>query len=266
MVWSTGLQNPGIDGLHRDELPRLARGGAHVIVSIGGGALEDFVRLTGVLQGRPEVAAIETYLAGPDEELRRESTRRAPDRAAEIVGAVARMSTVPVFAKAAPERAGRRGDSGAPSCAPGARGITVGGPPPALVVDAARLRPGARRRHRLALRTGREALDAARGLRGRARGSRHASSIACGGIRSGEDAVEAILAGAWAVQVGTAALVDPEAPVTVAQGIVRYLKGKGLGSPADVRGRLRVPASFGARRRPTPPGAPGDDPPPGEPA
>ena len=70
--------------------------------------------------------------------------------------------------------------------------------------------------------------------------------IAVGGIRTGEDAVEAFLAGAWAVQVGTATLIDPAAPVSVAQGIVRYLKAKGLATPADVRSRLRVPASFGA--------------------
>ncbi len=71
-------------------------------------------------------------------------------------------------------------------------------------------------------------------------------SSPCGGIRTGDDAVEAFLAGAWAVQVGTAALIDPAAPVSVAQGVVRYLKAKGLASPADVRARLRVPASFGA--------------------
>jgi dihydroorotate dehydrogenase (NAD+) catalytic subunit len=70
--------------------------------------------------------------------------------------------------------------------------------------------------------------------------------VAVGGIRSGEDAVEAMLAGAWAVQAGSAVLIDPRAPVTIAQGIVRYLKAKGLASPADIRGRLRVPAAFGA--------------------
>jgi dihydroorotate dehydrogenase (NAD+) catalytic subunit len=68
--------------------------------------------------------------------------------------------------------------------------------------------------------------------------------IASGGIRTGEDAVECLLAGAWAVQVGTATLVDPTAPVQVAKGIARYLKAKNLRSPQDVRGRLRTPASF----------------------
>ncbi|HEX5950932.1 MAG TPA: dihydroorotate dehydrogenase, partial [Actinomycetota bacterium] len=61
-----------------------------------------------------------------------------------------------------------------------------------------------------------------------------------GGIATGEDAVEFLLAGAWAVQVGTAMLVNPAAPVEVAQGILAYLKDKGVSSPADLRGRLRV--------------------------
>jgi dihydroorotate dehydrogenase (NAD+) catalytic subunit len=70
--------------------------------------------------------------------------------------------------------------------------------------------------------------------------------LASGGVRTGDDAVEAMLAGAWAVQVGTAALVDPDAPVSVAQGVAAYLKKKGLAAPSDIRARLRVPASFGA--------------------
>ena len=53
-----------------------------------------------------------------------------------------------------------------------------------------------------------------------------------------------LLAGAWAVQMGTATLIDPAAAVAAAQGVATYLKAKGLASPADVRGRLRVPASF----------------------
>jgi dihydroorotate dehydrogenase (NAD+) catalytic subunit len=71
IVWDTGLQNPGLDAFAAGELSRLGRGGVRVIVSIGGGTLEEYVRLSSSLQGRPEVAAIEIYLAGPDEELDR---------------------------------------------------------------------------------------------------------------------------------------------------------------------------------------------------
>jgi dihydroorotate dehydrogenase (NAD+) catalytic subunit len=67
--------------------------------------------------------------------------------------------------------------------------------------------------------------------------------VASGGVRTGADAVECLLAGAWAVQVGTATLINPDAPVAIAKGVAAYLKDKNLASPADVRGRLRVPGA-----------------------
>jgi dihydroorotate dehydrogenase (NAD+) catalytic subunit len=127
----------------------------------------------------------------------------------------------------------------------GAHGLVLGGPPPALSVQAERLRPA------LGAVTGWLSGPAVKPMTLRAvfevaRAVLDVPIVAVGGIRSGEDAVEAMLAGAWAVQAGSAVLIDPRAPVTIAQGIVRYLKAKGLASPADIRGRLRVPASFGA--------------------
>lgn len=244
VVWSTGLQNPGIDAFVAEELPRLARDGTHVIVSIGGGTLEEYVRITGALQGRPEVAGIEVHLSGADHELGRAVLGAHLDRAAEVAGAVARMSLVPVFAKL-PLQVSELSEIAAAVVRAGVTGVTVGGSVPALDVRAGRLKPG------LGGVTGWLSGPALRPTMLRAvfdvsRAVPETPVIAVGGIRSGDDAVEAFLAGAWAVQVGTAMLVDPAAPVAVAQGIVRYLKAKGLASPADVRGRLRVPTSFGA--------------------
>ena len=62
-----------------------------------------------------------------------------------------------------------------------------------------------------------------------------------GGIATAEDAVEFLLSGAWAVQVGTALLVDPSVHVDIAQGIMGYLREKGFASPDELRGRVRVP-------------------------
>jgi dihydroorotate dehydrogenase (NAD+) catalytic subunit len=243
VVWSTGLQNPGIDAFVADELPRLAAH-AQVVVSIAGGSVEEYVRLTGALQGRPDVCAIEVYLSGPDVELGRAMLGVHADRAAEIAGAVARMSLVPVFAKL-PAHASELADIARAVVRAGVSGVTIGGSPPALDVRADRLRPG------LGAVTGwlsgpallpmtlRAVFDVARSVP-------DTPVIAVGGIRTGEDAVEAFLAGAWAVQVGTGVLIDPETPVNVAHDVARYLKAKGLASPADLRARLRVPATFGA--------------------
>lgn len=240
-VWSTGLQNPGVAAFIEEELPRLARGGAPVIVSIAGGSLEEYVRLIGALQTRPEVAAVEIHLSGADEELHRDVLGEHVDRTTEVVGAVARMSLVPVFAKL-PIVASQLPELARAAVRAGAHGLTIGGPPIALGVRAADLRPA------LGGVTGWMSGPALKPLTLRAvyeaaRAAPDAPILAVGGIRTGEDAVEMLLAGAAAVQVGTAVLVDPAAPVEIARGIAAYVQEKGLSAPSDLRGRLRVPAA-----------------------
>jgi dihydroorotate dehydrogenase (NAD+) catalytic subunit len=236
IVWDTGLQNPGLDAFVATELARLARGNVRTIVSIGGGTLEEYVRLSSALQGRPEVAAIEIYLAGPDVELHRAVLGAHPDRVNEIVGAVARMSLVPVFAKI-PGGCDDVVELARAAIRAGATGLTLLGSPPALGVDAARVRAGRGvvqgwlSGPALKPVTLRALYDVASELP-------EAPLIASGGVRTGEDAVGCLLAGAWAVQVGTATLIDPAAPVTIAQGIVRYLERHGLSSPGELRGRI----------------------------
>ncbi len=238
-VWSTGLQNPGVAAFVDEELPRLAKGGAPVFVSIAGGSLEEYVRLTGALQTRQEVAAVEVHLSGPDDELRRDVLGDHVDRTTEVVGAVARMSLVPVFAKL-PIAASQLAELARACVRAGAHGLTIGGPPVALGVRAADLRPA------LGSVTGWMSGPALRPLTLRAvyeaaRAVPDAPILAVGGVRTGEDAVELLLAGASAVQVGTAVLIDPAAPVEIARGVAAYVQAKGLSSPADLRGRLRVP-------------------------
>jgi dihydroorotate dehydrogenase (NAD+) catalytic subunit len=244
VVWSTGLQNPGIEAFLTDELPRLVRGGAPVFVSIAGATMEEFVRLTSLLQGAG-MTAIETQISGPDEELGTDVLAARPDRAAEIVGAVARMASVPVFAKLPPLLPDLV--QTAEGCVrAGAHGVTLIDAVPALGVDATSLQP------RLGAVTGWLSGPAIRPLALRAvhevaRALPDVPVLGVGGVRTGDDAVEMLLAGAWAVQMGTATLVDPAAPATAAQGVLAYLGAKGMASPNDVRGRLRVPAPAAER-------------------
>ena len=60
-----------------------------------------------------------------------------------------------------------------------------------------------------------------------------------GGVATARDAVELMLAGAWAVQVGTANFADPEATIKIAEGVAEFLTRKGLGSPKDLVGKGR---------------------------
>jgi dihydroorotate dehydrogenase (NAD+) catalytic subunit len=241
VLWSTGLQNPGMEAFVVDELPRLVRTGAPVFVSIAGTTLEEYVRLTSLLQARPGVAAIEIYLSGPDEELGHEMLASRPERVGEVVGAVARTSMVPVFAKL-PALLTDLVDVARTCVRAGATGLTLIDAVPALGVRSGRLRP------ELGSVTGWLSGPAIRPIALRAVHDVAAAMpdipiLGSGGVHGGEDAVEMLLAGASAVQVGTAALVDPAAPVEVAAGVAAYLKQKGFASPADLRGRLRLPAS-----------------------
>lgn len=244
VVWITGNQNPGIDGFLASELPAWTGAGAPVLVSIAGGSLEEYVRLSGALQGHEAVAGIEVALWGPDTELDRPVLGAHAERVTEIVGAVARMSLVPVFAKL----------PGAVDVVPialaaaraGATGLTLSASPPAMAVDAAAGAPalgatgGWLSGPALKPLTLRAVADVARALP-------RMPILASGGIRSGGDAVEALLAGAAAVQVGVAVLQDPEAPVEIARGVVDALQERGLASPAQLRaGALPAPAEMRA--------------------
>ncbi len=242
ITWSTGMQNPGIEAFIEEELGRHVRAGAAVIVSIAGHSLEEYVRLSSLLQGRPEIAALEVRLSEPDEELGRPILGAHADRAAEIVGAVARMSTIPVLAKL-PASSPDIVELARAVVRAGAHGLTLVDSPPAMGVDATALRPtlgpvaGWLSGPALKPLTIRAVFEVSRALP-------DTPIVAVGGVRSGVDAVEMLLAGAWAVQVGTATLIDPSAPIEVARGVSNYLKEKRLASPADLRGRLRVPAGF----------------------
>jgi dihydroorotate dehydrogenase (NAD+) catalytic subunit len=246
IVWDTGLQNPGLDAFVTGELPRLVRGGVRVIVSIGGGTLEEYVRLSSSLQGRPEVAAIEIYLAGPDEELDRSVLGAHPDRVNEIVGAVARMSLVPVFAKI-PGGCDDVVELARAAARAGATGVTLLGSPPALGIEPALVGTGRGGVHgwlsgpALKPITLRAVYDVARALP-------ELPVIASGGVRTGEDAVECLLAGAWAVQVGTATLTDPTTAVTVAQGVFRALERNGFHAPSELQGRIMAAPGADAAR------------------
>ena len=231
IVWNTGLQNPGVDVFLATELPAWHQGPA-TVVSIGGGSLEEYVRLTGTLQGRAGVAAVEIHLSGPDEEMQRPVLGAHVDRVTEIVGAVARMSLVPVFAKIP------GGVDVVPLAVAAARAgatcLTLTHSPPALAVE-----PASGRRA-LGGQTAWLAGPATKPLMLRAvadvvRALPKMPIVASGGVRTAADAIEALAAGATAVQVGTATLLDPTAPVTIAQGIATELQRRGLTAPSQLR-------------------------------
>jgi dihydroorotate dehydrogenase (NAD+) catalytic subunit len=238
LLTSIGLQNPGVEAFVTEDLPRLARAGIPLIASVGGTSLEEYVRVASALHLRPGIVALEVYLSAPD----RERGDGAPfythtERAVEVVGAVARLSLLPVFAKLPPLLPGLEDLAGACVRA-GAHGLTLIDAVPGMAVEVDRLQPS------LATEIGGLSGPAIRPIALAAvdrvaRAHPEVPIMGVGGIASGDDAVAFLLAGAWAVQVGTAMLVNPSAPVEISRGILDHLRRMGFASPAALRGRLR---------------------------
>ncbi len=237
IVTSVGNQNPGVHAFIAEDLPRLAKAGLSVVASVAGSTLEEYVGVAGVVQDQPGIVALEVYLGARDEERDGAPFSARVDRIGEVVGAVARLSRFPVFAKL-PAPSPDLVEAARMCVRVGAHGLTLIEAVPGMAIDVARLRP------KLGSGIGGLSGPAIRPLAvaavfAVARALPEVPIMGVGGVRTGEDAVELLLAGAWAVQIGTALLVNPSAAMEVAQGILRYLRAKGFASPADLRGRLR---------------------------
>ena len=235
---AVGAQNPGVRAFLAHDLPRFQKAGVPLIASVAGSRLDEYVNVAGALHLQPGVVGLEVYLSCLDEEREGEPFFSRIERVTEIVGAVARLSRVPVFAKLPPFVPGLV--ETAQACVrAGAFGLTLIDAVPALAVDAEHLRT------KTAAPVGGLSGPAIKPIALAAvyqvaRALPNVPVFGVGGVTTGEDAVEFLLAGAWAVQVGTALLVDPSAHVEIAKGIAAYLRAKGLTSPEDLRGRLRV--------------------------
>jgi len=239
LLSAIGLQNPGARAFVEEDLPRLVKAGVPVIGSVAGTTTDEYLRVVQELHVRPGVVALEVNLSLPDQERDGDQPISArPERVGEVVGAVARLSHVPVFAKLPallPDPVGF-----AHICVrAGAHGLTLIDAVPGLAVDARSLRS------RLAVPVGGLSGPAIKPIALAAvyrvaRALPDVPIMGVGGVATGDDAVEFLLAGAWAVQVGTALLVNPSAAIDVSRGILAFLQGKQIASPADLRGRLRV--------------------------
>jgi dihydroorotate dehydrogenase (NAD+) catalytic subunit len=233
-----GLQNPGVNAFVADDLLHMASLGLPVFVSIAGSSVEEYIRLAAFLEAAPGVVALEVYLSCDDEELEGRPWLSRPDRAAEVAGAVARRASVPVFAKLPAMTSGLL-ETAVACVRSGVHGLTLIDGVPAMGVEAASMRAA------LGGATGYLSGPAVRPLALRAiyevaSALPEVPILGVGGVSSGTDAVEMLLAGAWAVQVGTAVLVDPSVPARVAKGISEYLGAKGLASADAIRGRIRL--------------------------
>ncbi|HEY7283093.1 MAG TPA: tRNA-dihydrouridine synthase [Actinomycetota bacterium] len=240
LLSTTGLQNDGLDTFLERDLPPLVRTRAPVFVSVAGFSVEEYMQMAIALEAIADaLAGIEVNACCPSKDRDGSWFADTPDGAAEVVGAVARLTHLPVFAKLSASV----GDVAAVATGAvraGARGVTLTHSLPALAVDPETWMP------RLAAGEGGLSGPAIRpialqAVRRVAAAMPETPVIGVGGITTPGDAVEFLLAGAWAVQVGTALFANPSAAGEAAAGVQRFLADAGLSSVGELRGRVGRP-------------------------
>jgi dihydroorotate dehydrogenase (NAD+) catalytic subunit len=239
MLNSVGLQGPGVEHWIAEELPALRARGARVIASVWGRTIDDYVVATKMLDAaRSELVAIEANVSCPNLEDRSRMFAHSADATAAVVRTVVEHAhALPVLAKLSPNVTDVREIATAAVDA-GATGLTLVNTVLGLAVDAETRRPQ--------LGAGGGGLSgpamkpvALRVVADVARAMPHVPVIGTGGVTTGVDAAEMLIAGASAVGVGTATFRDPRAGLRIHDELVAWCAAHGVQRVADLTGTLR---------------------------
>jgi dihydroorotate dehydrogenase (NAD+) catalytic subunit len=234
MLNSVGLQNPGVEAWRDDELPRLLASGARVVASIWGRTVEDYDKAATMLAGcPPQVVAVEVNLSCPNLGRGHEMFAHSVEATRDAVAAASACRR-PLWAKLSPNVADVVG-IGASALAAGAEALTLVNTVIGMAVDPVTRRP------RLGAGAGGLSGAAIRPVAVRAvfecrRAFPDAAIVGVGGVARGEHAAELLVAGADAVQVGTATFADPRAVARIRDELAAWCDAQGVARVSDLIG------------------------------
>jgi dihydroorotate dehydrogenase (NAD+) catalytic subunit len=237
MLNSIGLQNIGVKALARDLAPVYATWRVPVIASILGFSVGEYAEVADRLEGVEGIAGLELNLSCPNTDRGGIEFGQEPESAAAVLRGVRRATTLPLIAKLTPNVIDPRIVARAAVDA-GADALCAGNTLVGMAMDLKRRRP--------------QIHSTFAGLSGPAikpvalrqvyqiAAEVDVPVIGCGGISTAADALEFLLAGASAVQVGTATFTNPYAPLHAVEGIERYCAEQGVSDVRDLTGSGRA--------------------------
>jgi dihydroorotate dehydrogenase (NAD+) catalytic subunit len=230
MLNSIGLQGPGIDSFIANDIPWLVEQGARVIVSIAGETVDEYASLARRLRSVPGISALEVNISCPNVENRGMVFACDPVSARAVIDGVRRTlgGDLPIIAKLSPDVTDIVSIAREVVDA-GADGVALINTLLGMVINVDTMRP------HLGGKTGGLSGPAIRPVAVRAIYQVHQALpklpiLGMGGVRSGRDAFEMILAGASGVSVGTATFGNPRAAIDIQQELGSILEEKGFTS------------------------------------
>lgn len=242
MLNAVGLQGPGVEHWIARDLPALRAAGARVIASVWGRTIEEFGTAARMLRpATSELIAVEVNVSCPNLEDRSTMFAHRPSSTADAIGAVVAAGLgLPVLAKLSPNVTDLR-EIAAAALGAGAVGLTLVNTVLGLLIDADERRSVLGRDggglsgpaiKPVALRAVHEVAVANPGV----------PIVGTGGVTTGVDAVEMLIAGATAIGVGTATFHDPRAALRVLGELVEWCATRGVARVADLIATLELRA------------------------
>lgn len=236
MLNSVGLQNPGVHAFIRDELPYLRSFDTVIIANVAGNTIEEYCQMAEILSDS-DIDAIELNVSCPNVKSGCVAFGNTPHGVSEVTGQVRKHCRKPLIVKLTPNVTDIREIAVSAEKA-GADAVSLINTLTGMVIDIHTRKPV------LANNTGGLSGPAVKPVAVRmvyeVRTAVKIPIIGMGGVTSGEDAIEFMLAGASAVMVGTASLIDPDACIRVIDGIESYLDRYKYKSAGDITGKLEL--------------------------
>lgn len=236
MLNSIGLQNIGVKALIKEKAPVWAEWRVPVIVNIAGETVDEYAALAKELDGVPGISGLEVNISCPNISAGGAEFGIHPESAARVTASVRKNTSLPVLVKLTPNT-GEIARVATAVAEAGADAISLINTVWGMAIDVFT------RQAMLGNRTG--------GLSGPAIkpialamvyevvGAVEIPVIGCGGIASGTDAIEFIMAGASAIQVGTASFINPRAPLDVLEGIEQFMAREEIKDISELVGTAR---------------------------
>lgn len=236
MLNSVGLQNPGIDHFIEKELPYLLQKDTVILANIAGSTVEECVQVAEKLEST-DVHMIELNISCPNVKQGGAAFGTSCEMASEVVKQVRKATSKPLVVKLSPNVTNIADIAKAVESA-GADAVSLINTLLGMRIDISTGRPVLR--NNVGGMSGRAVFPIAVRMVWQVANAVKIPVIGMGGVSSGRDAIELMMAGASAVQVGAVIFTDPYAPIKIIDEMNNFLDSKNISSVRDIIGTVKV--------------------------